>query len=510
MGNTGKPSRACATCKKRKIKCDQLTPACSQCKKAGWVCPGVPSEADINFRNQTSIVRKNTTQGRSTLARGMSSKSNSALGARTRSLSPPAIDRATSFFIHQYVLILESGSSSASLRGNHEYLPGLLQNEHSASGVLNTVIAAAGLAAMSNAGSVLAWRSEAFRLYGKAIRQLQDVLQDPIQRKSDQTLAAVMLMGTFETIASADITSMKTFSHHTIAAARCIEMRGPDQFHSEASLKLFYQMRRIIVMTCHQLQEPIPHALTRWSRWAEYLHSNDLAPANRFTEINERLAGVRAEIKHQDIRDPAIVAARLLPIDELFESWAQTLPPSWTYKSYRYIGPNGVPSSRYDLQYDTYPDTWVACLWNSYRNVRLLIHESIMAATLKYGTDEQKANLHRSAKVLVNMANGICHSAAYLLGYRRHDGNAEDARKFEGLENVPTPGGGFLLLWPLFFSGMLRTTPKEQRQWVAKKIHRMAVQMGLQLAMSMAKLLEEKALSFSHSDTFFLGEWHPN
>lgn len=40
---------------------------------------------------------------------------------------------------------------------------------------------------------------------------------------------------------------MKSFSHHTIAAARCIEMRGPEQFRGEASLRLFYQMRRIIV-----------------------------------------------------------------------------------------------------------------------------------------------------------------------------------------------------------------------------------------------------------------------
>lgn len=263
------------------------------------------------------------------------------------------------------------------------------------------------------------------------------------------------------------------------------------------------------MMTCHQLQEPIPRALTRWSRWAEGLHSYNLAPANRFSDLNEQLAGIRAEIKHQDIRDPVVVAARLLPIDALLESWAQALPLSWTYKSYRSIGPNGVPSSGYDMQYDMYPDTWVASVWNSYRNVRLLIHESIVVATLQYGTEEQKVNLHSSAKVLSNMANGICHSAAYLLGYKRGDGSTEEARKFECAENEPTPGG-FLLLWPLFFSGMLRTTPKEQRQWVAKTIRRMAVQMGLQLGMSMAKLLEEKALSFSHNDTFFLGEWHPN
>lgn len=35
-------------------------------------------------------------------------------------------------------------------------------------------------------------------MYGKAIRQLRDALQDPVERVSDQTLAAVMLMGMFE------------------------------------------------------------------------------------------------------------------------------------------------------------------------------------------------------------------------------------------------------------------------------------------------------------------------
>ncbi|KAF5002559.1 hypothetical protein FDECE_10589 [Fusarium decemcellulare] len=206
-------------------------------------------------------------------------------------------------------------------------------------------------------------------------------------------------------------------------------------------------------------------------------------PASRFVDINETLVGVRAELKYQDIRDCVIVAERLLAVDKMLIHWAETLP--------NHTAPSGLTGCRR-----------ATCVWNSYRNVRLLIHESIMAATLKYGTDEEKASLQSSAKVLVDMENGICHSTAYHLGYQRSDG------KLKYLENVPAPGG-YLLLWPHFFSGILRTTPKEQRQWVAKTIRRMGVQMGLQLAMSMAKLLEEKVLSFSHSDTIFLGEWHP-
>ncbi|PVH68837.1 hypothetical protein DL98DRAFT_564583 [Cadophora sp. DSE1049] len=506
MGNTGKPSRGCATCKKRKIKCDQLTPACSQCTKSGWTCPGFPSQIDVNFRNQTDMVQKNF---RARGTRMASSRLDFPHDARARSLSPSITDRATSFFIHQYVLTLGSTFNSAPLQGDHDYLPALLRSEHSCFGVLSTIVTAAGMAAMSNAGNATTWRSDAFRIYGKAIRQLQDALQDPVQRTSDQTLAAIMLMGTFETIASADINSMKSFSYHAIAAAQCIEIRGPYQFRSQASLKLFIQLRRIITMTCHQLQEPVPYALTRWSQWAERLQISNLHPANRFSEINEILANARAKLKHQSIKDPAIVTAWLLPIDKMLENWAQTLPPSWSYKRYHAIGPYGRPSNVYDMQYDIYPDPWVACVWNSYRNVRLLIHESIIAATLKYGTEEQKVNLQSSARVLVDMANGIAYSASYYLGDQRRDGEAGDARNLGSTDNFATPGG-YLLLWPLFFSAMLRTTDTEKRQWVAKTIRRMGIQMGLQLAISMAELLEEKKLSFSHKDTFFLGEWHPN
>src|SRR3712207_4500310 len=103
-------------------------------------------------------------------------------------------------------------------------------------------------------------------------------------------------------------------------------------------------------MTCHQLQEPFPYELSRWSQWAEGAQTDALRPVNQFSEMNGILASVRADLKYQSITDPAVISARLLPIDKMFEDWARTLPESWTYKSYRAIGPHGVPSSRYDLQ----------------------------------------------------------------------------------------------------------------------------------------------------------------
>ncbi|KAH7233128.1 hypothetical protein BKA59DRAFT_534957 [Fusarium tricinctum] len=420
-----------------------------------------------------------------------------------RPVSPPARDRATTFFMRQYVFDLASGGTSLALKENHEFLPGLLRSQQSAFGLLSTTVAGAGFAALSNAGNVAEWRAEGFRLYNSAIRQLQCALQDPVQRVSDETLGAVLLMGTFESIAFTDTGSMKASSQHIIAAARCIDMRGPQQFESAVGLRLFMQMRRIM--------EPIPFELAKWSRWAAPSQPHELVPVNRFSEINEILASVRAELKYQSITDPVVIAARLLPIDRMFEDWAQALPPSWEFRSYRSVGSNGVPSSRYDLQCDVYSDPWIACVWNSYRNVRLLIHESIIIATLKNGTEEQKRSLQNSAKVLRTMADDICHSAAYHLGYRPRDDSFESPMSTTHVANSPCPGG-FLLLWPLFFAAIQRTTPVDQREWVGRTLRQIGVQMGLQLAVTMADLLEKdlQNLSFSHSDTFLLGEWHPN
>jgi hypothetical protein len=111
-------------------------------------------------------------------------------------VSPPLLDRATAFFFHQYVF-REGQNSELPTRGHHEYLPALLL-ESSSSGALAAITAASGLASLANAGNSPSWKAEAYKLYGNAIRQLQIALKDPVELRSDQTLATIMLMGTFE------------------------------------------------------------------------------------------------------------------------------------------------------------------------------------------------------------------------------------------------------------------------------------------------------------------------
>ena len=148
---------------------------------------------------------------------------------------------------------------------------------------------------------------------------------------------------------------------------------------------------------------------------------------------------------------------------------------------------------------------WIASTWNSYRSVRLLIHEAIIRTTVKYGTDDEKCRLRSSAKILKDMADGVCRSVPYFLNARPN--NSQESTATTG-QYIATPGG-YLLMWPLFLSGMLRTTLRSQRQWIASTLCDFGLRMGLQLAISMAAILEKHAKSFSDSEVWFIGEFYP-
>jgi hypothetical protein len=259
------------------------------------------------------------------------------------------------------------------------------------------------------------------------------------------------------------------------------------------------------IITCHQLQVPMPIAFERWSCWAQRVLPKDAMVAQEFAVINEHLAAVRAEIKRNGINDFLIVSSRLLAVDAMVEAWRQRLPHSWAFKSYRRLGSTSM--AMYDAQCEIYPNLWLAVMWNNYRCVRLLIHESIAsAATLQTASIAAKKIMQTSTKTLMAMADGVCYSVPYHLGFRYANELKEAA--IEGNNERGTPGG-YLLLWPLFLSGMLRTTPPRQRYWIASTLRQIGSQMGLKLAIYMAASLEEKILSFSDEATWLIGEFYP-
>ena len=71
----GKPSKGCAECRSRKIRCDQARPACSQCTKASRACSGYRDQLSLMFRDESQqVVRKANSNATATRRATKSSK----------------------------------------------------------------------------------------------------------------------------------------------------------------------------------------------------------------------------------------------------------------------------------------------------------------------------------------------------------------------------------------------------------------------------------------------------
>ncbi|KAB8268457.1 hypothetical protein BDV30DRAFT_245732 [Aspergillus minisclerotigenes] len=189
----GKPSPGCALCRKRRLKCDQRQPSCSQCSRINQECPGYQDPRALRVYDQTTAV---TTKA---LARAaITRKSPTEESSKTPPLiclSAPIQEQAMSHIFKYYV----------GTRQNPGVLPYLSDLIHTdPSEALQATIKAIGLACMSRIYHVPELRRSAGEEYRKALRATNANLQDAVSATSDSTLGAVVTLSLYEVIAIDD------------------------------------------------------------------------------------------------------------------------------------------------------------------------------------------------------------------------------------------------------------------------------------------------------------------
>ena len=89
MPYRGKPSKNCADCRRRKIKCDLKLPGCTQCSNAGLECAGYRNQLDLMFldeneRTQKSVLKRSKTLRTTALHTEITSSAPSRRSSPTR------------------------------------------------------------------------------------------------------------------------------------------------------------------------------------------------------------------------------------------------------------------------------------------------------------------------------------------------------------------------------------------------------------------------------------------
>lgn len=240
--------------------------------------------------------------------------------------------------------------------------------------------------------------------------------------------------------------------------------------------------------------EPIPYPLHTWSTWAESVQREDEIPANRLAELIDDLISLRAWIKSHPDALPSGTISNLLYMDRKLLDWTQGLPAYWDYKAVPL--PQGLAADTedvgFDQQVDAYADFYAASMWLSYRSARIQLHVALMPLINADGNlslCSKQSALEHSRHVLKTMTKEICYSYSFIMGdICPSTSSASTIKRRDENTFGPAPGG-YMLIWPLYLVGMLDSTTKGQRYWIAKRLKRIGICSGASLAVARAKAL---------------------
>ncbi|KAB8265439.1 hypothetical protein BDV32DRAFT_144732 [Aspergillus pseudonomiae] len=476
----GKPSPGCALCRKRRLKCDQRQPSCSQCLRIKKECPGYQDPRALRIYDQTTVVTaKALARAAVTRKAAQSPTSESSKTPPLSYLSTPIQEQAMSHIFKFYV-----GTSQN--RGVLPYLSDLLNADPS--GALQATVKAVGLACMAGIHHLPGLRRLAAEEYSKALQATNLNLQDTASATSDSTLGAVVTLSLYEIISGHESQMMDAWLNHARGAIKLLELRGVKQFESPTGLGLFNSARLQIAMmnkffrtTCYSSS-----TITALSNNARTLYDTNSQAIDDFYNIlimlNDLSIRIKEAYKNDGFRgNIAPLIAQALRLDADMVSWASSLGLAWQFtvaSNSPSFSNGGIPVCSYDKVYHVYPSINVAVLWNHYRQARIVLHEMIRTMCLR--ASERQA-MPQSQQIMLNssainkqLVKDVCDSVPHFF--------TSGEAGFGGVARLP---------WPLFVAADCTDISSNTKDWIAQILDIIATSAGVQQARILSHLIKQ-------------------
>ncbi|KAJ8101609.1 hypothetical protein POJ06DRAFT_222156 [Lipomyces tetrasporus] len=282
-------SRGCRTCRRRKIKCDERIPHCSQCLESSLPCPGalvgnvfldmtqdlatrygVNKGFEFKTTNTCNIVfvneqapydpRKHNQYFTSKRHRSPSSAmppefQPSSLRSHF-SLCGPLLEQQ---FLEHFIYSLLSTPGGSMLKKWMTQLPDLISRENLPT--LKYAILAASMVLCGSLEGDKAIQLEACRWYLAGLESQQKELLRLKKAVSDGAICATMLLSFYESIRS---TSSEAWMYHMCASSRLVELRGPEGWGTGLAHELFCALRLYMVYVSTAKRQPSFLATELW------------------------------------------------------------------------------------------------------------------------------------------------------------------------------------------------------------------------------------------------------
>lgn len=234
----------------------------------------------------------------------------------------------------------------------------------------------------------------------------------------------------------------------------------------------------------------------KWTKLAREYETQDEVIDSELSELIAKYCNLQATIDRcDDYIDPVKVVECASDIDAEFVAWATKWHSRDLYETIL-AEPSLDIFSNY---WYSYPDVMIACVWNNYRSIRILIHQIIIEqlsriessfptdSSLEYSSTIQH-QIEASKKEIIQFSHEICATIPYYMYHNYFTDRAGWDSAYHPKNTARTK----LVIWPLYVAGQSECVSDSMRFWTADQLEKIGVSMGIGKCVALAQLLKMK------------------
>lgn len=370
--------------------------------------------------------------------------------------------------------------------GHLELLPKLYLKAP-ADSALTKVTNAVCLAALSNfGGETSPIMQQALQMYGVAVFALHRAMRDPILRKSNEVLMAVMCMMALESLLAWDKAPKQQWQTHAFGAVSLIKARGNAVFDDPVASRIFMVQRHYMRQGSSERGMPLDPFFEQ--SVSESVRVPD-SPEVRLSPLIKGLFDLRrrtmAALRCPE--DKGTLAVRLNECqwtDECLVNWAANVSPSYLYESTD--SPVDLEDLDFNLQEHRYQDSYSHRLWNSYRSGRIFCNA--LAYRCHMAMAEGSEEIQDCLQNMQIVADEICSS---IPNEMRSPSESRPSSPLRTLQSGEQAVLAYFLLWPLYIARGILTLPESQRSWIRKRMVSVAEKYQIRRLMSLVETADK-------------------
>lgn len=480
-------SRACLTCKTRKIRCDEGRPTCKRCTNSRRTCLGYEGEAATIPQGSAPKFAESKCAVAERKRPPRSSPPSNRLGVER----DPKVRAAFNTFFSNFVIVPRDRSLS---RGYLDGLEDLLATAGQGSEVVRaTRIVALASAANTSGSHDLLHRAQTE--YADTLLAFKKLLHDATRCHTDEALMTAALLGLYEMMVATEPYPNAHSAHiRGVSAILCTRNLNLDLLPGVRlfrCFKSFVSSSLPLDVRTHDLPSSQPSSI------AEPFTQNLDVLMLQLRKLLQRGSKILSDPEASKAALGSLKQQASL-LNKEFYLWPLCLPKEWAPQTLGILKKT-IHSTDTDLEnmpfwpgkVDSYFDLYVVAVWNTYREARLKLLQVVADCSERLRaanhSQERPLPLQKLQNEIQGLVDDLCASIPFHL-----IADLPCCLQSSGtIDNLHAPGkalGGLVLMYPLYVASILPLVPVDQRTWMKGRLRWIGKHMGIRQAIMLANV----------------------